>query len=172
MNVEFKLSAATSGTTASTAFDISGTTSSNVTTLLEAGVTKDKLLTGHTINGVNDAITGGTIASISPSTCTGYTTTWTVIQPTPTPTPTVTPTPTQLLYNVYELCGWTDPAYQYKYILYNVTYGTKGFIDTTTCASQVSVSGGITLSAVNTAYPLAMQAGSFTTDPISCAECN
>jgi hypothetical protein len=94
MNVEFKLSAATSGTTASTAFNISGTTSSNVVSELATGVTKSQLTTGYTINGVNDAITGGTIASISPSTCTGFTATWSVIQPTPTPTPTVTPTPT------------------------------------------------------------------------------
>jgi hypothetical protein len=52
-----------------------------------------------------------------------------------------------------------------------VTYGTKGFIDTTTCASQVSISGGILLSEVNSTYPLAMQAGSFETDPISCPSC-
>lgn len=97
--------------------------------------------------------------------------------PTPTATPTVTPTPTPTAtslpkYNVYELCGWTDSNLRYKYILYNVTYGTKGFIDTTTCASQVSISGGILLSEVNSTYPLAMPAGSFETDPISCALCS
>jgi len=105
MNVEFKLSAATSGTTASTAFNISGTTSSNVVSELATGITKDQLTTGHTINGVNDAITGGTITSISPSVCLGFTATWSVIQPTPTPTPTptVTPTPTGVPSYSYQI---------------------------------------------------------------------
>lgn len=168
MTVTFTLTSATSGTTAATAFNISGTTSSNVVNELATGITKNQLITGHTITGISDSITGGTIASISPSACIGVTTTWAVIQPTATPTPTPTAQP---LYNVYEICGWTDPAYQYKYILYDVTYGTKGYIDSV-CSSQVSESGGITLSAINTAYPLAMPAGSFVTDPISCAECN
>jgi hypothetical protein len=168
MNVTFTLTAATSGTTVAGPFNISGTTSSNTTTQLATGITKAQLTTGHTINGVNDAITGGTIASTG-TTCPSSTTTWSVIQPTPTPTPTATPQP---LYNVYEICGWTDTASQYKYILYSNTYGTRGFIDVTYCASQVSDIGGITLSAVNTAYPLAMPAGSFTTDPISCGVCS
>ena len=93
MNVTFTLTAATSGTTAATSFNISGTTSGGTTTELATAVTKSQLTTGHTINSVNDAITGGTIASISPNSCTGVTTTWLIIQPTPTPTPTVTPTP-------------------------------------------------------------------------------
>ena len=103
MNVEFKLSAATSGTTASTAFNISGTTSSNVVSELATGITKNQLTTGYTINGVNDAITGGTITSISPSVCVGFTATWSVIQPTPTPTPTVTPTPTGVPSYSYQI---------------------------------------------------------------------
>ena len=103
MNVVFTLSAATSGTTASTAFNISGTTSSDVVSELATGITKNQLTTGHTINGVNDAITGGTIASISPSVCVGFTTTWSVIQPTPTPTPTVTPTPTGVPSYSYQI---------------------------------------------------------------------
>ena len=79
MNVTFKLTAATSGTTASTSFNISGKTSSNVVSQLATGVTKVQLTTGHTINDISDAITGGTIASISPTSCTGITTTWSVV---------------------------------------------------------------------------------------------
>lgn len=92
MNVKFTLKSGSSATAAGP-FNISGTTNANVVSLLEASVTKDKLLTGHTINGVNDAITGGTIGSTG-TTCPSSTTPWYVIQPTPTPGPTVTPLPT------------------------------------------------------------------------------
>lgn len=123
------------------------------------------------------AITNSDITPTPTSTSTPTPTPTSTSTPTPTPTMTATPTPTptatpQPLYNVYEICGWTDTASQYKYILYSNTYGTRGFIDVTYCASQVSDIGGITLSAVNTAYPLAMPAGSFTTDPISCGVCS
>ena len=74
MNVTFTLTEG-SALTAAGPFNISGTTSSNVTTELATGITKDQLLTGHTINSVNDAITGGTIASTG--TCT-TTDTWSV----------------------------------------------------------------------------------------------
>ena len=94
MNVKFTLKSGFSATAAGN-FNISGTTNANVVSLLEAGVTKAQLLTGHTINGVNDAITGGTIGSTG-TTCPSSTAIWYVVQPTPTPTPepTVTPTPT------------------------------------------------------------------------------
>jgi hypothetical protein len=94
MNVKFTLKSGSSATAAGN-FNISGTTNANVVSLLEAGVTKAQLLAGHTINGVNDAITGGTIGSTG-TTCPSSTATWYVVQPTPTPTPepTVTPTPT------------------------------------------------------------------------------
>ena len=94
MNVTFTLTSGSSATAAGP-FNISGTTNANVVSSLATGVTKTQLLTGHTINGVNDAITGGTIASTG--TC-NTTKTWTVIQPTPTPTPTITPTPTVISY--------------------------------------------------------------------------
>jgi len=74
MNVTFTLTAG-SALTAAGPFNISGTTSSNVVSELATGITKDQLLTGHTINSVNDAITGGTIASTG--TCT-TTDTWSV----------------------------------------------------------------------------------------------
>jgi hypothetical protein len=62
MNVTFTLTGG-SASTAAGPFNISGTTDSNVVSELATGITKDQLLTGHTINSVNDAITGGTIAS-------------------------------------------------------------------------------------------------------------
>jgi hypothetical protein len=81
MNITFTLTAATSGTTAAGPFNISGTTNANVVSSLATGVTKTQLTTGYTINGVNDAITGGTIASTG--TCiTGIT--WTTVAPEPT----------------------------------------------------------------------------------------
>jgi len=77
MNVTFKLTAATSGTTVAGPFNISGTTNANVVSSLATGITKNQLTTGHTINSVNDAITGGTIASTG--TCTN-TIPWYVVQ--------------------------------------------------------------------------------------------
>lgn len=72
MNVTFTLTGG-SASTAAGPFNISGTTDADVTSQLATGITKDQLLTGHTINSVNDAITGGTIASTG--TC-NTTTTW------------------------------------------------------------------------------------------------
>lgn len=80
MNVTFTLTAATSGTTAAGPFNISGTTSGNTTSQLATGITKNQLTTGYTINSVNDAITGGTIASTG--SC-NTTTTWSVSQTPP-----------------------------------------------------------------------------------------
>lgn len=67
MNVTFTLTGG-SASTAAGPFNISGTTDTNVVSQLATGITKDQLLTGHTINSVNDSITGGTIASTG--TCT------------------------------------------------------------------------------------------------------
>jgi hypothetical protein len=94
MNVTFTLTAATSGTTAAGPFNISGTTSGNTTSQLATGITKNQLTTGYTINSVNDAITGGTIASTG--SC-NTTTTWSVSQ-----------LPSGYYYNVQQLsfsCG-------------------------------------------------------------------
>lgn len=71
-------------------FNISGTTSGNVTTELASGLTKAQLLTGYTINNVDDLTTGGTIASTG--VCTNTTPWSTGIAPAPTPTPTSTST--------------------------------------------------------------------------------
>lgn len=83
MNVTFTLTGG-SASTAAGPFNISGKTSSDVVSELATGITKAQLLTGHTINSVNDAITGGTIASTG--TC-NTTTPWSVaplVQPTST----------------------------------------------------------------------------------------
>jgi hypothetical protein len=90
MNVTFTL---TTLSTAAGPFNISGTTSANVTTQLASGLTANQLASGYTINSVNDTITGGTIASTG--TC-NTTKTWLAISSTPTPTPTVTATPPPL----------------------------------------------------------------------------
>lgn len=77
-------------------FNISGTTSGNVTTQLATGVTKTQLLTGHTITGVSDMTTGGTIASTGICTTTQQ---WQAY-PSPTPTPTSSTT-TPPLYGFF-----------------------------------------------------------------------
>jgi hypothetical protein len=87
MNVTFTL---TTLATAAGPFNISGTTSSDVTTSLATGITAEQLASGYTINSVNDAITGGTIASTG--TCSGTTRSWSASTATPTPTPTLGPT--------------------------------------------------------------------------------
>jgi hypothetical protein len=65
MVIIFTLQAAYSGATyVAGPFDISGTTSSGVTTLLGNNISKAELLTGVTISDIDDATTGGTIQSV------------------------------------------------------------------------------------------------------------
>ena len=91
MVITFTLQAAYSGSTyVAGPFNISGTTNTGTVTQLATGITKTQLLTGHTITGISDATTGGTINSTG--TCTNSIP-W-LANPTPTPTPTSTPTPT------------------------------------------------------------------------------
>ncbi len=69
MTVTFTLQNQYSGATfVAGPFNISGTTDGGVTTQLATGVTKTELLTGYTINDIDNATTGGTIASTG--TCT------------------------------------------------------------------------------------------------------
>jgi hypothetical protein len=91
MTVTFTLTGGSSSTDAGP-FNISGTTSGGASNgvSIATGVTKQQLLTGHTVTNVGDTITGGTIASTG--TCT-TTTTWST-NPTPTPTATDVPSPT------------------------------------------------------------------------------
>ena len=77
MTVTFTLAIGSSSTAAGP-FNISGTTDADVVSELATGITKTQLTTGHTITGINDAITGGTIASTG--TCT-TTTPWSVTPP-------------------------------------------------------------------------------------------
>lgn len=77
MTLTFTLAVGSSGTAAGP-FNISGTTSGNTTSELATGITKNQLSSGYTINGVDNAITGGTIASTG--TCT-TTTPWAVVPP-------------------------------------------------------------------------------------------
>jgi hypothetical protein len=70
-------------------FNISGTTSGNVTYWIATGVTRTQLIGGHPVDTIYETITGGTIASTG--TCTN-TKPWSVT-PSPTPTPTATSGP-------------------------------------------------------------------------------
>ena len=76
MNITFTLTAATSGTTQSGNFNISGTTSGGQVNgvFIASGITKAQLTTGYTATGLSDSITGGTIASTGSDTG-GYCTT-------------------------------------------------------------------------------------------------
>jgi hypothetical protein len=78
-------------------FNISGTTSSNVTYWIATGVTRTQLTNGHPVDTEYETITGGTIASTGNCTDTKP---WSVT-PNPTPTP-IPPTPTVVsyLYNI------------------------------------------------------------------------
>ena len=98
MTVTFTLKSESSGTAAGP-FNISGTTNANVVSELASGITKAQLTAGHTITGINDAITGGTIASTG--TCT-TTTPWLATPAAATPTPTPSPTPVVTSYS-YQL---------------------------------------------------------------------
>jgi hypothetical protein len=119
MIVTFTLQGIYSGATyVAGPFNISGTTSSGVTTELATGLTKEDLLTGYTINGVDDLTTGGTIASTGIC-LVGQS--WCVFdgcggQPTPTPTETpVAGTCWSYTYSTFNQptgisARWTDPA--------------------------------------------------------------
>jgi hypothetical protein len=99
MRITFTLTGGSSSTDAGP-FNISGTTSGNVTYWIATGVTKTQLTNGHPVDTIYETITGGTVASTG--TCT-TTDTWSV---TPSPTPTSTPpppTPTSVPSYLYQL---------------------------------------------------------------------
>ena len=65
MTVTFTLTAATSGTTQSGNYSISGTTTGGALNgvFIASGITRAVLTTGYTATGISDSITGGTITS-------------------------------------------------------------------------------------------------------------
>lgn len=85
MNIIFTLTAATSGTTQSGDYNISGTTSGGAVNAISiaSGVTRAQLTTGYTATGLSDSITGGTITSTGSASggfCTNHVT-WYVAGP-------------------------------------------------------------------------------------------
>lgn len=66
-------------------FNISGTTSSNTTVLIENNIDKSILLAGYEVTINDDNITGGTVASVG--VCTNTQPWFKPTEPTPTPTP-------------------------------------------------------------------------------------
>lgn len=88
MLVTFYLSGPYSATTLSTEFTIVGNPGAETHT----GITKQQLLTGHSIT-FSESVTGGTVTATN-ETCNGTVVNWFVTpQATPTPTPTSTPVP-------------------------------------------------------------------------------
>ena len=65
MNITFKLTAATSGTTQTGNYSISGTTNGGALNgvFIASGITRAVLTTGYTATDIADSITGGTITS-------------------------------------------------------------------------------------------------------------
>ena len=97
MTITFTLQSIYTGATyVAGPFNISGTTSGNVTYELATNVSKASLTTGYSVNTAYETITGGTICSTG--TCTNCIPWSTNLTPTATPTntpvvPTATPFP-------------------------------------------------------------------------------
>jgi hypothetical protein len=88
MTVTFTLGSLYTGATyVAGPFNIFAVTNTGASTQVGTGVTKAELATGHTISGISDATTGGTVNSTG--TCTNSYP-WYVETPTATPTPTAT----------------------------------------------------------------------------------
>ena len=86
MTVTFTLSSLYTGATyVAGPFNIFAVTNTGASTQVGTGITKAELATGHTISGISDATTGGTINSTG--TCTNSYP-WYVNTPEPTPTAT------------------------------------------------------------------------------------
>jgi len=87
MTVTFTLSSLYTGATyVAGPFNIFAVTNTGASTQVGTGITKAQLATGHTISGISDATTGGTVNSTG--TCTNSYP-W-YVAPAPTPTATVT----------------------------------------------------------------------------------
>jgi hypothetical protein len=136
MVVTFTLQSQYSGATyVAGPFNISGTTSANVTTELATGVTKAQLLDGHTITGIADTTTGGTIASTGVCTTTQP---WVAFaSPTPTPTPTATSSVTAECWSL--LYSTSNPPPSDLYVRYR-DYNDS--VQTTLISSLISMDNG------------------------------
>lgn len=92
MTVTFTLSSLYTGSTyVAGPFNIFAVTNLGASTQVGTAVTKAELATGHTISGISDATTGGTVNSTG--TCTNSYP-WYVETPDPTSTPSPSPTAT------------------------------------------------------------------------------
>jgi hypothetical protein len=100
-------------------FNISGTTDTNATTELATGITKEQLLTGYTITGISDSVTGGTIASTGICTNTQQ---WIAFPSQVTPTPTTTSSVTAECWSV--LYSTSNPPPSDLYVRYRDYSGT------------------------------------------------
>ena len=88
MTVTFTLGSLYTGATyVAGPFNIFAVTNTGASTQVGTGITKAELATGHTISGISDSTTGGTINSTG--TCTNSYP-WYVNTPEPTPNPTAT----------------------------------------------------------------------------------
>jgi len=128
-------------------FNISGTTDANVTTELATGITKEQLLTGHTITGITDSTTGGTIASTGVCTNTQQ---WVAFPSQSTPTPTVTPSAYGYCYSLTYSTIPNDLYVRYR--------DMEGVVTTTLIQNLQSMDNG---NGTYTAYICVMQGGSY-----------
>lgn len=123
MTITFTLTVGSASTDAGP-FNISGTTSGNVTYELATGVTKTQLTNGYSVNTIHETITGGTVASTG--TCT-TTDTWSV---TPTPTPTATAGASGVLLDNDFILGMTETSTCPGTSIFNQVYISQSDFDT------------------------------------------
>lgn len=145
MTITFTLQSQYVSTTQAGPFNISGTTSGNVTYELATNVTKTQLTNGYSVNTAYETITGGTICSTG--VCTNCVN-WSV---TPQPTPTATP---QSAYGYcYSLTYSTIP--NDLYVRYR---DMEGVVTTTLIQNLQTMDNG---NGTYTTYICVMQGGSY-----------
>lgn len=112
MTVTFTLSSLYTGATyVAGPFDIYGVDNLGSSTQIGTGITKAQLATGHTISGISDATTGGTVNSTG--TCTNSYP-WYVSTPSPTATTPALNNVTANYGNIIDrACGTTPGGYSY-----------------------------------------------------------
>lgn len=144
MVITFTLQSIYSGATyVAGPFDISGTTSGGVTTLLGDNISKASLLTGVTISDIDDATTGGTIQSVD-GTCSNSIQ-WLVTGNEPTPTPT--PIPEGDVIYEFEKCT-TEGSLMIIDVSTTMIVNAGGPSGTPSIGDTISLSGSINADAV------------------------